>query len=62
MFLSFCKQKPRVVAMSAYKDVSGMFTAVPLEVDEDDALTEQRVTMNTSLEKVFSMEHRYFTS
>lgn len=47
------------MTMSAYKDLSGMFTNTAIEVDEEDIHLEQRTAMNTSLEKVFNMENRY---
>ncbi|XP_052231440.1 cleavage and polyadenylation specificity factor subunit 1-like isoform X1 [Dreissena polymorpha] len=49
--------KPRILAICAYKDESGMFTTAPLEVDEEEARTDKRENMNISLEKVFNMEN-----
>lgn len=57
-FMVYLLQKPRVVTMSAYKDYSGLFTSTPIEIDSDIPISEQRTTMNTSLEKVFNMENR----
>jgi len=45
--------------MSAYKDLSGLFSITAIEIDEEENQTEHRATMNTSLEKVFNMENRY---
>ncbi|XP_053401547.1 cleavage and polyadenylation specificity factor subunit 1-like [Mercenaria mercenaria] len=49
--------KPRVTTLCAYKDESGMFTTSSVEVEEETTTTEQKINMNTSLEKVFSMEN-----
>jgi predicted SAM-dependent methyltransferase len=47
-----------VTTLCAYKDESGMFTTSAVEVEEETITTEQKINMNTSLEKVFSMENR----
>jgi len=46
--------------MCAYRDESGMFTTAPLELDEDTGRAEHREAVNTSLEKVFNMDSRWW--
>lgn len=49
--------KPQVSTLCAYKDESGMFTTSAIELEEEESAIDQRMSMNTSLEKVFNMEH-----
>ena len=52
-------QKPLITTICAYKDLSGIFTTAIPEVEDLTSTADQSAAMKMSIDKVFSMEHRY---
>ena len=51
-------QKPVITTICAYKDFSGIFTTAAPEIVNLTSAADQSASTRTSLDKVFSMEHR----